>query len=120
MSSKEKPIPALVLSFISGTSILLNSTLLAINPALLDIALSPTLPTKVLSAIVFIFGALVLVGAFLMRNKRKVKPGAFIVLLFSFLSLIIGGVLFAGFFLGFILGFIGAILGLVWKPKKKS
>ena len=118
MNVKNKSTSAFVLSIISGISILLNSTLLAMNSASLSVDISQSLPTAVLFGITFIFGVLVLVGSFLMRNKRNVKSGAFMVLIFSFLSLIIGGALFAGFFVGFILGFIGAMLGLGWKPKK--
>ena len=118
MNVKNKSTSAFVLSIISGISILLNSTLLAMNSASLSVDRSQSLPTAVLFGITFIFGVLVLVGSFLMRNKRNVKSGAFMVLIFSFLSLIIGGALFAGFFVGFIPGFIGAMLGLGWKPKK--
>lgn len=119
MSLKEKPIFAIILSMTSGISILLFSTLLTMAPAMLGLSWSLTMPTKVLSVIASVFGVLVLAGAFLMHDRKKVKSGAFIVILFSFLSLIIGGVLFEWYFLGFILGIIGGIKGLTWKPKRK-
>jgi Na+-driven multidrug efflux pump len=55
-----------------------------------------------------VFGIIVLVGAILMRKPEKAKIGAILVLIFSILSIVIGG----GFVIGMILGIIGGALGL--------
>ncbi|MEM2738969.1 MAG: DUF6114 domain-containing protein, partial [Candidatus Bathyarchaeia archaeon] len=51
-------------------------------------------------------------------EQGKVKTGSIIVLIFSILSLFVGGT--GGFVIGFILGLVGSILGLTWKPSEET
>jgi len=70
----------------------------------------------VLGILGLVFGILTLVGAIMINTgeKDKVRTGSIIVLVFSILSLFVGGT--GGFIIGFILCLIGSILGLTWKP----
>jgi len=67
-----------------------------------------------------IFGIIVIVGAVMINSgeRDRVKTGSIIVLIFSILSLFVGGT--GGFIVGFILGLIGGILGLTWKPTEEA
>ena len=65
-------------------------------------------------AVGIIFGILVLLGAIMVhRNPTKKTGWGVIILVFSILSIVIGG----GFIIGLILGIIGGALALAWKPK---
>ena len=64
-----------------------------------------------LGAIALLFGALILVGAILMYKTSMTLPAALVVLVFSILSIIAGGL----GALGFIIGIIGSILALANK-----
>jgi hypothetical protein len=67
----------------------------------------------VLMAVGVVFGVLVLLGAFMLHRNPSAKTAwGVIILLFSILSIVIGG----GFIIGFILGIIGGALALAWKP----
>lgn len=70
----------------------------------------------ILGVLGFIFGIIALIGAIMINSgeKGKVRTGSILVLVFSILSLFVGGT--GGFIIGFILGLIGSILGLTWKP----
>ncbi|MCW3974742.1 MAG: hypothetical protein NWE86_00670 [Candidatus Bathyarchaeota archaeon] len=109
MKAEEKRKYSLILSAFSGITILSSSVLIINNPNILGISRIQTLPALILVTISLIFGCLMLFGSFLIY--RKSKSGPIVVFIFSFLGLIIGGVLFIGFVIGFILGIIGAILG---------
>ena len=63
-------------------------------------------------------GVVVLVGTFLINSgdESKVKTGSVLVLVFSVLSILMGG----GFLVGFILGIVGGALGLSWKPSARG
>lgn len=58
-----------------------------------------------------IFAILVIIGAILIYMPGREVLGGILVLVFSILSIIIGG----GFFIGLILGIVGGILGIVKK-----
>jgi hypothetical protein len=138
MSQTERPTAAFVLSLIAGIFILINGALTVFAAyfiAELDIlgliarddpTALQTIPEPVvsllgsLSTIIYIFtivgivfGALVLLGAIMIyRNPAKKTTWGVIILVFSILSIVIGG----GFLIGFILGIIGGALALAWKP----
>jgi len=65
----------------------------------------------IMGAIGLAFGIIVLIGAILIYMPGKEVIGGILVLVFSILSVFIGG----GFFIGVILGIIGGVLGLVKK-----
>ena len=105
-----------ILSLIGGIIILLNGILVAALGGLMAAAGSavPGLGAVMAGAgiamavVGLVFGIIVLVGAILMRKPGKAKIGAILVLIFSILSIVIGG----GFVIGMILGIIGGALGL--------
>ncbi len=138
MGQNEKPTAAFVLSLIAGIFILINGALLwvlasfiANMPGFLSmipevaaeippegiagLALTPIASTilYLLTAVGVVFGILVLVGALMVYHNPSSKTGwGVIILVFSILSIVIGG----GFVIGFILGIIGGALALAWKP----
>lgn len=121
MKRKEKPIEAFTFSLISALLILFNSCMLAINPSLIGIQKEITEPLVVLAVVAFIFGIMVLIGAILIYKDTKVRSGPIIVLIFSLMSLIIGGAIaHIHFIVAFLFGIMGAIYGLNWKPKKST
>ena len=91
MKRREKPIEAFTFSLISALLILFNSSMLAINPFLIGVQKEITEPLVVLAVVAFIFGIMVLIGAILIYKDTKVRSGPIIVLIFSLMSLIIGG-----------------------------
>ena len=64
-----------------------------------------------MGVISLIFGIIVLIGAFLIYMPGKEVIGGILVLIFSILSIFVGG----GFLIGLILGIIGGALGLAKK-----
>lgn len=121
MKRKEKPIEAFVFSLISALLILFNSSMLAINPSLIGVQKEITDPLVVLAVVAFIFGIMVLIGAILIYKDTKVKSGPVIVLIFSLMSLVIGGAIaHLHFIVAFLFGIMGAIYGLNWKPKRST
>jgi TRAP-type uncharacterized transport system fused permease subunit len=115
------PIEAFIFSLISALLILFNSLMLAINPALIGVQKEITDPLVILAIITLIFGIMVLLGAILIYKDTKVRSGPVIVLIFSLMSLIIGGAIaHLHFIVAFIFGIMGAICGLNWKPKKSA
>jgi len=64
-----------------------------------------------LAAVGTIFAILVIIGAILIYMPGKEVIGGILVLIFSILSIVIGG----GFLIGLILGIIGGALGLAKK-----
>jgi len=64
-----------------------------------------------LAVVGLIFALLVIMGAFLIYMPGKETIGGILVIIFSILSIIIGG----GFLIGLILGIIGGALGLAKK-----
>ncbi|MBS7621927.1 hypothetical protein KEJ32_07445 [Candidatus Bathyarchaeota archaeon] len=118
---EERPTAAFVLSLIGGILILLGGIASAILAGMLSgaIMLVPFLGglgalVIIIGILGLIFGIIILIGAVMINSGEpsKVRTGSIIVLIFSILSLFIGG----GFIIGFILALVGSILGLVWKP----
>jgi hypothetical protein len=91
LKRREKPIEAFIFSLISALLILFNSSMLAINPSLIGVQKGITEPLVVLAVVAFIFGIMVLIGAILIYKDLKVRSGPIIVLIFSLMSLIVGG-----------------------------
>ncbi len=122
----EKPTAAFILSLIGAALIILNALILAFFTTLVGVAISVfgrtlgmVLPR--LGSLVFlvgigglVIGIIVLAGAFMINSedKSRVTTGSIIVLVFSIMSLFIGG----GFLIGFLLCVVGSILGLAWNP----
>jgi len=119
----EKPTAAFVLSLIGGILILLGGIVGAIIGIIGGAAIS-IIPgfgwlgglIVILGFLGLIFGIIVIIGAVMINSgeKDKVRTGSILVLIFSILSLFVGGT--GGFVIGFILGLVGSILGLTWKP----
>ncbi|MBM4237379.1 MAG: hypothetical protein FJ151_02715 [Euryarchaeota archaeon] len=106
---ESRPDAAIVLSIVAGVLILINGLLVAIGGPFLLFFLEPIgIPLVILG---LVFGLAVLIGAIkLSQNPRDHITWGAIILIFSLLSIVIGG----GFVLGLILGLIGGILALVW------
>ncbi len=111
----EKPQASFILSLIAGILILLSAIITAIFTTLLGGAITfiPIVGLVGLLVIAIgllgvVFGALVLVGAFMINSGdfSRVRTG-------SILSIVSGG----GFIIGLILGIVGGVLGLTWKPE---
>jgi hypothetical protein len=95
--------------------------MLAINPPLIGVQKEITDPLVVLAVVAFIFGIIVLIGAILIYKDTKIRSGPVIVLIFSLMSLIVGGAIaHIHFIVAFLFGIMGAIYGLNWKPKKSA
>jgi hypothetical protein len=115
-AAKGKSSAPFILSLIGGIFILINGVLIAALGGIIT-AMSSAVPgmegilgaTGIVMAVVGLaLGVLVIVGTVLMRNPAKAKMGAILVIVFSLISLVIGG----GFLIGTILGVIGGALGL--------
>ena len=123
----EKPTAAFVLSLIAGVLILLGGIFGAIA-GIIGGAMIGVIPglgwlgglIVILGFLGLIFGIIVIVGAVMINSgeRDRVKTGSIVVLIFSILSLFVGGT--GGFIIGFILGLIGGILGLTWKPTEEA
>lgn len=107
-----------VISLIAAILILINALLLGTALALLGTLLALFVPFSIATeamamwvAAGAIFGILVLIGAILIYKPGREVTGGILVLIFSILSIIIGG----GFILGTILGIIGGALGIAKK-----
>lgn len=125
MIRSEKPTKAYNLSVIAGLLILINSALVAAAATWFP-TLIPTLPGSTgndtmllywLSAIGLISGALVLLGALVLRLKPASKKAwGILIAVFSVPSVVSGG----GFIIGFILGIWGGLSAFSWKPKTQE
>ena len=123
----EKPTAAFVLSLIGGILILLGGIFGAIIGIIGGAAMSIVPGFGWLSGLIIalgilglIFGIIVILGAIMINSgeRGKVRTGSILVLIFSILSLFVGGT--GGFIIGFILSLIGSILGLTWKPSEEA
>lgn len=119
----EKPTAAFVLSLIGSIFIIIGGLIVAAIGAIGGTAFGMIPDFGLLAGLMimlgvlgFIFGIIALIGAIMINSeeKGKVKTGSILVLVFSILSLFVGGT--GGFVIGFILSLIGSILGLTWKP----
>ena len=105
-----------IISFIAGILILINALMFVALADFLE-ELGASLPIFVtgiftgLAAVGVILGVLVIIGAFLIYSAGKETIGGILVIIFSIISIVIGG----GFLLGLILGIIGGVLGLYKK-----
>ncbi|MBI4181586.1 MAG: hypothetical protein HY520_01305 [Candidatus Aenigmarchaeota archaeon] len=99
---------ASLLSLVGGILVILGGVVVAaIGGALMPLPFVGSILIAV-AIVGIIFGALMVYGSTLLGKKGQEKTGAIVVLVFSILSLIVGG----GFIIGFILGLVGAILAL--------
>lgn len=109
----KKATAGFIVSLIAGILILINA-LVFIGLASLFEELGLGFATGIIAgfaAVGLIFAVLVIVGAVLIYMPGKEIIGGILVLIFSILSLFIGG----GFLIGLILGIIGGALGLAKK-----
>ena len=126
MKMAEKPTAAFVLSLIGSILIIIGGILGAII-GLIGGAMVGVIPgfewlgglIVILGFLGLVFGIISLIGSVMINSgeKGKVRTGSILVLIFSILSLFVGGT--GGFVIGFILCLVGSILGLTWKPAEK-
>lgn len=112
---------AFVLSLIAGILILLNATAVAVA-ATWSPEIFPTIPgtsgndTATLynvAVVGLICGAMVVLGAMLLRRKPAQKRSwGVMIIVFSIPSVVTGG----GFIVGFIIGVVGGVMALSRKP----
>ena len=121
MSQNNEPRKALALSLIAGILIVCNAVAVGVAgtwfpwifPTLPGSANNAEVPFLSIAAIGLICGAMVLLGAIMLRVKpQNKKAWGLIVIVFSLPSVITGG----GFVIGFILGIIGGAKAFRWKP----
>ena len=141
MSSSKKPTVALYISLVAGILILINSSLLGVASysltqsipgkggagimgflisilfgALVNIFNTVTGFLNTLMAIGVISGLIVIASAVMFyRNPVQKTMWGILILLFSSISMIVGG----GFLIGLILGINGGILAIIWEPKSR-
>ncbi|MCX8183180.1 MAG: hypothetical protein N3F08_01980 [Crenarchaeota archaeon] len=118
----EKPTAAFILTLIGAVLIILNALAIVFLTAVVARILRITgMFFPLLGGLIFlvsivglIIGIIILAGAFMINSesKSRVTTGSIIVLVFSIISLFIGG----GFIIGLILCLVGSILGLTWNP----
>jgi hypothetical protein len=109
-----------VISLIAGILIVLQGVLLIVVASLMEQFMHEwSMPhmlvgqaiLSTIGAIAFIFGIIVLLGAYLIYSPGKEIIGGILVLVFSIISFFVGG----GFLIGTILGIAGGALGLAKK-----
>ncbi len=106
-SEDQRAIAGFTISLIAGILILSNGLLLSTAIGSILGLVLPTLSGRIIIAAGIVFGGLVIIGSILLdRGKRTI--GGLMVVIFSTLSIIIGG----GFLIGLILGIVGGALGL--------
>ena len=109
----KKATAGFIVSLIAGILILINALMFVALASLLeDLGLGfATGIMAGLAAVGLIFAVLVIIGAILIYMPGKEVIGGILVLIFSILSIFIGG----GFLIGLILGIIGGALGIAKK-----
>ena len=121
MSQNNELRKALALSLIAGILIVCNAVAVGVAgtwfpwifPTLPGSTNNAEVPFLSIAAIGLFCGALVLLGAIMLRVKpQNKKAWGLIVIIFSLPSVITGG----GFIIGFILGIIGGVKVFRWKP----
>jgi hypothetical protein len=121
----EKPTAAFALSLIGAIFIILGGLVYVALGAWLGSAIDFIglggwgYSLMIFGVLGLVWGILTLIGAIMINSGEpsKVKTGSILVLIFSIISWV--GAL-GGFFIGFLLGLIGAILGLTWKPERRT
>jgi hypothetical protein len=125
MSATEKRTRAFVLSLTAGILILMNAAAVA-AAATWSPGIFPTLPGSSgndpailysVAVVGLICGALIVLGAILLRSKPAHKRAwSIMIVVLSIPSVVTGG----GFIIGFILGIMGGVLALSRKPEPDS
>jgi hypothetical protein len=119
-TAPKKATAGFIISLIAGIMILFNALVFfALTSFVGSIPMPVTIPGMELAEAVFatigmiglVFAIIVIIGAILIYMPGKEIIGGILVLIFSILSIIIGG----GFVLGLILGIIGGALGIAKK-----
>ncbi len=106
-SEDQRAIAGFTISLIAGILILANALLFTTAVGSILGLVLPTLSGNLIIAAGIVFGALTIMGSLLLdRGKRAI--GGLMVVIFSTLSIIVGG----GFLIGLILGIVGGALGL--------
>jgi hypothetical protein len=120
MRQLEKPKRAFTLSLIAGLLIVCNAVAVGVAgayfpwvfPTLPGSDNNATVPFATIAVVGLICGALVLLGAIMLRTKpENKKVWGIMIIVFSIPSVITGG----GFIIGFILGIIGGVKAVRWK-----
>ncbi len=115
------PKTAFILSLIAGIFVIIEGLIRLVQGRAIELSgISDQIARRVLVGvavlhvgfIALLFGALIVVGAILLYRTKMTLAGALLVLVFSILCIITGG-LFG--LLGFIIGIVGGILGLLKK-----
>jgi hypothetical protein len=106
---KTRPEGAIVLSMIAGVFIMINGLIVAILGAFMTFMFMPAGIVVLIAGL--ILGLVVFIAAIkLSQNPEEHITWGVLILVFSLLSIVIGG----GFIIGMILGFIGGLLAIVW------
>lgn len=113
---RKKATAGFIVSLIAAIIILANAVLITVASGILagltgDIIGFTGELLIVWAAVGVIFAIIVMVGAIMIYMPGKETVGGILVIIFSILSIIIGG----GFFIGLLLGIIGGALGLAKK-----
>lgn len=112
----KKATAGFIISLIAGILILINAAFFVFLAEFLE-EVEASIPVFVtgiftgLAAVGAILAGLVIIGAILIYMPGKETIGGILVIIFSILSILIGG----GFLIGLILGIIGGALGLTKK-----
>lgn len=100
------------LAIVAGVFVLINGAVwLMISSLLLMLLPISGFPFVILGVIGVLFAAAIFIGAIIVYVFKKERIGGLIVLIFSILSMGVGG----GFFIGFVLGALGAFFILTRK-----
>jgi hypothetical protein len=121
----EKPTAAFALSLIGAIIYLITGILVVAAAAFLSsisglisagggVAIAG-IAVAIVAGVALVSGIVMLLGAVMMNstNRSRVRTGATLVLVFTFIGAIFT---VGGFVIGFILALIGSILGLTWRP----
>ncbi|MEM2339395.1 MAG: hypothetical protein QXW83_04250 [Nitrososphaerales archaeon] len=124
LSGIKKPIVGFVLSLISGILIFINAIILVIFASVIHTFIitfdiihygrirfpfePPSLFILSLAIVGIVCGIVIILASYL-TYKGKIMLGGIFTLIFSILSIIVGG----GFFIGMVFGIIGGILSLL-------
>jgi hypothetical protein len=119
ISKVERATAGYVISLVAGILVLAQGIVRLLRVAAIEILgvdeirrrILGGLALEIIGVISIVFAVLIFIGAFLIYQHGKEIAGGTIVLVFSILSILVGG----GFLVGFILGIVGGALGLAKK-----